>query len=153
MAAGNGLTSVKDTEITKQLIATAAGKFSDNSAAGANWIGLSSTQVTTTKVAANFTEWTSGSDGSYARIAMGAAGAGWSLAAFVTGTGVVMSNTSQLAFAAVTSNAQTLFSVGFFDALTSGILDWFADLGSSQAVAIGIIVQFNASTDINLTVL
>src|SRR6266403_3634614 len=146
MAAGNGVTSVKDTEVAKQIIALASGKYSDNSAAGANWIGLSSTHVTTTKVAGNFTEWTSGSDGSYARIAMGAAGVGWTIAAFVTGTGVVLSNTSQLAFAAVTSNAQTLFSVGFFDALTVGNLDWFADLSSSQAVAIGIIVQFNAST-------
>ena len=150
MAAGNGLTAYGDTAIVKTLIALATNKFQD-SGGGANWIALYATQFTVA-AKAGATEWTSGSDTSYARVAVGAAGVGWTIVAWAA-TGTVFNNTSQLAFAAVSGTAQTLFSVGFCDALTAGNIAWFADLASSQAVALGIIVQFNAATDIIFTLL
>jgi hypothetical protein len=148
--AANGLTAYGDTAIVKTLIALATNKFQD-SGGGANWIALYSTAFTVaTKAGA--TEWTVGSDTAYARVAVGAAGIGWTIVAWAS-TGTVFNNTSQLAFAAVTGTAQTLFSVGFCDAITTGNVAWFADLASLQAVALGIIVQFNAATDIIFTLL
>lgn len=151
-AAGSGLTAYGDTAMIKTLIALATNKFQD-SGGGANWIALYSTQFTlATKAGA--VEWTAASDTfPYARVAMGAAGTGWIINAFVGGTGTMIQNVSQVAFGAVAGNAQTLFSVGFCDALTAGNVAWFADLGSIQPVAIGIIVQFNSQTDINFTLL
>jgi hypothetical protein len=150
MAAGSGLTAYGDTAIVKTLVALATNKFQD-SGGGANWIALYSLQGTVaTKTPTS--EWTSGSDTAYARVAVGAAGIGWTIVAWAS-TGTVFNNTSQLAFAAVTGAAQTLFSVGFCDAVTAGNIAWFADLGSTQAVALGIIVQFNAATDIIFTLL
>ena len=148
--AANGLTAYGDTAIVKTLIALATNKFQD-SGGGANWIALYST-VFGAATKAGATEWTSGSDTTYARIAVGAAGVGWTITAWAS-TGTVFQNTSQLAFAAVATTAQSLFSVGFCDALTAGNVAWFADLAAMQAVAIGIIVQFNSLTDIVFTLL
>ena len=156
MAAGQGLTAVADLAIVNTIIAKSGqyGSSTGGNTTGSNWIGLSSTQLTTTKAIANATEWTAASDTApYARVAMGASGAGWTLTAFVANTGVQINNTNQLQFLGVAGTAQTLNSVLFCDALTAGNIDWFYDLSSPQAVAIGIVVQFNALTDIQLIVL
>jgi hypothetical protein len=145
MAAGNGLTAAADTGWMKSILGVSGG-FSIPSTNGL-YIALYTTQFTTAKSGA--TEWTSASDTSYARVQVGVSG--WTIAAFVTGTGVVASNTNQLAFAAVAGTGQTLFSVGLCDALTTGNIIWMADLVSSSSVGVGIIVQFNASTDIQVT--
>jgi hypothetical protein len=147
MAAGNGLTAALDTATMKLLLGVASPGYSSPTTNGL-YISLWTTQFTTSKAGA--TEWTTTSDTApYARVNVTTTG--WTIAAFVTGTGVVASNTNQLAFTAVAGNAQTLFSVGLNDALTAGNVVWMADLASSSSVAIGIIVQFNASTDIQLT--
>lgn len=147
--AGQGLTSAQDLNIAQQLLGVAGTAYPTLTTNGV-YIGLSNTQITTTKLLANFTEWVVGSDTTYARVNIPITG--WTLTAFVALTGVIYNNTAQYQFAAVATTAQTLQSVGFFSALTAGTLCWFFDI-TSVAVAVGIIVQFNALTDIQLTVL
>jgi hypothetical protein len=77
---------------------------------------------------------------------MGATGAGWTIAAYANGTGVVWNNTNTITQPAVAGTGQTLFAVGFCDALTVGNIDFFADLASSVAVAVGVQVILSAST-------
>jgi hypothetical protein len=150
-APGSGLTAAADATISNTLLAKSGGY----SGTGANWCALYTTQFTAA-AKAGATEWTSGSDGSYARQAMGASGAGWTVNAYVSATGCVFWNNTTFNFPAVTSNAQTLFSVAFCDALTSGNIQIFSDLAASDAVAIGIQVQFNTTgsqtSDIAFTV-
>jgi hypothetical protein len=146
MAAGSGLTAAADLTVTKTLIAASGGYGTT----GANWVAIYTTQFTAA-AKSGATEWTSASDTTYARQAMGASGAGWTVGSYVSATGVAFNNTNQIQFAAVATNAQTLFSVGFCDALTAGNIDLFSDLASSSSVAIGIQVQFNATTDIIFT--
>jgi len=147
MAAGSGLTAAADLTVARTLVAQASGY----SATGANWVALYTTQFTAA-AKAGATEWTSASDTSYARQAMGASGAGWTMGAYVSATGVAFNNNAQVQFPAVSGNAQTLFSVGFCDALTSGNIQLFSDLANSNAVALNVNVQFNANTDIVFTI-
>lgn len=147
MAAGSGLTAAADLTIAKTIVAQSGGYGST----GANWVALYTTQFTAA-AKAGATEWLASSDTSYARQAMGASGAGWTMGSYVSATGVAFNNNAQVQFPAVSGNAQTLFSVGFCDALTAGNIDLFSDLATSVAVALGVNVQFNANTDIVFTI-
>jgi hypothetical protein len=147
MAAGSGWTAAADLTIARTTVAQASGY----SATGANWVGLFTNQGTAASKTPS-AEWTSASDGTYARQAMGASGAGWTMGAYVSATGVAFNNLNQIQFPGVTLNAQNLFCVGFFDALTSGNCQLFADLAASVPVGLTIQVQFNATTDIIFTI-
>lgn len=147
MAAGSGLTAAADTSITKTIVGVTSGAYSSPSN---NYVALYTTQFTaSTKSGA--TEWSAASDTAYARQAMGATGTGWTIAAYSNGVGVVFTNTNTITQPAVAGTGQTLFAVGFCDALTSGNIDFFADLSSSQSVAVGVSVVFTASTGISFT--
>jgi hypothetical protein len=87
----------------------------------------------------------------YARIyagtsANGVGSSNWTIGAFIASTGVIASNLTQVSFLAASGSAgtQTLTSVCFMSSLTyaSGNLLFFADLGTSQAIAVTIIVAF-----------
>lgn len=92
-------------------------------------------------------EWLASSDTApYARQAMGAAGVGWTVAAYASGVGVVWKNTNTLTQPAVAGTAQTLFACGWMDALTAGNCMFFIDLGSSDGVGIGTNVVLTALT-------
>lgn len=149
MAAGSGLTAAADLTVARTLVAQASGY----SATGANWVALFTTQFTAA-AKAGATEWSSASDTTYARQAMGASGAGWTMGSYVSATGVAFNNTNQIQFPAVATTAQNLYSTGFCDALTAGNIQLFSDLPgvSATPVAIGIQVQYNATTDIIFTV-
>ena len=119
-------------------------------------ISLHTAQLGTAKVSAS--EWTTTNSG-YARIYAGTNGTGigsasWSVAAFVSGTGVIATNATQVSFPAASGSAYpiTLYSVGFWNNITvgSGNLLFFADLGTSQSIASTIIVAFFVS-DISFT--
>lgn len=150
MPAGSGLTAAADLSVANTLLAKASGGYSTT---GANWVALYTTQFQSTAKAGGV-EWSAASDTSYVRQAMGAAGAGWTVNAYVTSTGVMFQNTNQVLFPAVATTAQNLYSVGFCDALTAGNIQLFSDLPGAAAtpVALGIQVQFNALTDIQFTV-
>lgn len=143
MAAGSGLTAAADLSITNTLVALASGTYGTT---GGNWWACYTTQFTAaTKTGA--TEWLAASDTApYARQAMGAAGVGWTIAAYASSTGVVWKNTNTLTQPAVAGTGQTLFACGWCDALTSGNIDYFIDLAASQAVNIGTAVILTAST-------
>lgn len=101
------------------------------------YVACYSTQFTnSTKAGA--TEWTTASDGAYARQQVGAAGANWTIAAYSNGSGVVFSNTNTISFPAVTLNNQTLNSIGLVDTVgpTGGNINIFADLSSPVTVNI-----------------
>jgi|SRR5271165_590546 len=155
MAAGSGLTAAADTIATKTVTGQAGG-FSTGtpaSSTGANWVSLYTTQFSAA-AKAGATEWLVASDGAYARQPMGATGAGWTINAYVSATGVQFFNNNSLAnplaFPAVTLNAQNLYSVGFCDAITAGNIILFSDLpgGAATPVSIGIQVQFNTTGSI-----
>jgi hypothetical protein len=146
--AGQGLTSAQDLTLANTILGIAS-PYTSPSTNGI-YLGTSNTQVTTTKVAANFTEWLIASDTNYARSNISITG--WTLTAFATGVGVIYNNTAQIQMATVAGAGQTLQSVGAWSALTSGTLLWFFDV-ISVGVAVGIFVQFNALTDVQLTVL
>src|SRR5258708_7359737 len=85
------------------------------------YISLHTAQLGAAKVTAS--EWTTVNSG-YARIPAGTNGTGigsgtWSVAAFVSGTGVVATNNTQVSFPAASGTAYpiTLFAVGFFSAI------------------------------------
>jgi hypothetical protein len=141
----SGLSSPADTSVLSTILGFTSGTYAGGTIVA---ISLHTAQLGTAKVTAS--EWTTTNSG-YARIYAGTSGTGggtnnWTLAAFVAGTGVVASNKTQVSFPAATGSAYpiTLFSVGFWDNLTvgSGNLDWFADLASSQSIALNIIVAF-----------
>lgn len=150
MAAGSGLTAGSDLFITNTLIALATNKYQDagnDAGTGSNWWGCCTNQFTAAaKTLATAVEWLVASDTAYARQPMGAAGVGWTVAAYASSTGVVWKNTSTLTQPAVLGANQSLFSCGWFNALTSGVCDLFIDLGSAQAVNIGTAVILTAST-------
>jgi hypothetical protein len=147
MAAGSGLTAAADLTITKTIIAASGGYGTT----GANWVALYTTNFTAA-AKAGAVEWTSASDTTYVRQAMGASGAGWTVGSYVSSTGVAFNNTNQIQFPGVSGNGQTLGSTGFCDALTAGNVNLFSDVnGTLPTVAIGIQVQFNATTDIIFT--
>jgi hypothetical protein len=154
MAAGSGLTATADNLAAITFVAKTGG-FSTGSPAtstGANWVSLYTNQGTAASKAPS-SEWTSASDTSYARQAMGAAGAGWTIGAYVSATGVAFNNNAQVQFPAVSGNAQTLNCVGFCDAITAGNIILFSDTSTANiGVALGVNVQFNATTDIVFTV-
>ena len=151
MAAGSGLTAAADLTITNTLIALATNKYQDagnDAGTGANWWSIYTTQFTLA-LKAGATEWTTALDTTpYARQAMGAAGIGWTVAAYASSTGVVWKNTNTLTQPAVAGNNQTLFAVGFCNTIgpTGGVVDLFIDLGVSQAVNIGTAVILTAAT-------
>jgi hypothetical protein len=142
MAAGSGLTAAADSSLTLTIQGVTASAYTTPTN---NYWACYTTQFTaSTKSGA--TEWLVANDGAYARQAMGATGAGWTTAAYANGVGVVWKNTNQLTQPAVTLNNQTLFACGWCDALTSGNIDFFIDLGASQAVNIGTAVILTALT-------
>lgn len=152
MAAGNGFSAYADTAMIKTFIALAAGKFQD-AGGGSNWVGLATGNCTVaTKAIATGVEWLVSSDTTYARQAMGAAGIGWTVVAWAS-TGTVMNNTNAIAFPGVATNAQTLGSVCFFDAITVGNMTWFMDIASPGGVGLTIVVNFIAAVDIIFTLL
>jgi hypothetical protein len=149
MAAGSGLSAAADLTITNTIIALATNKYQDagnDAGTGANWWALYTTQFTAaTKAGA--TEWLAASDTApYARQPMGAAGVGWTVTAYASGVGVVWKNTNTLTQPAVLGAGQTLFAIGFCNAVTAGVVDTFIDLGASQAVNIGTAVILTAAT-------
>lgn len=150
MAAGSGLSASGDLWVTNQLIALATLKVSDQSPAGGNWWALFTNQFTAAaKTVATAVEWlTSGDTAPYARQAMGAAGVGWTVAAYSSGVGVVWKNTNTLTQPAVAGTAQTLFACGWMDAIgpTGGNCLFFIDLTSSDGVGIGTNVVLTALT-------
>jgi hypothetical protein len=141
---GNGLTAVADSAITKTVLGVTSGAYTTPTN---NYVALYNTQFTSSSKAGG-TEWTSSSDGSYARQAMGATGTGWTIAAYANGTGVIWKNSNPINFPAVTLNAQTLYAIGFCDALTAGNINFFVDLANNGqlSVPIGISVVFPALT-------
>ena len=120
-------------------------------------VSLHSGAIGTNKV--SVTEWTSGANANtnyLVRLSMGVGSANWSVAAFVAGTGVVAGNAVQQAFfspGGLTGTGSNILAVALQDALAvgAGNLLWFADI-SSQAVATGIIVQFNTGSPSDITV-
>ena len=76
------------------------------------------------------------------------AGAGWTVTAYASGTGVVWNNTNTLTQPAVAGTAQTLYSCGWCDTVgpTGGNINFFIDLGSSDGVGIGTNVVLTALT-------
>jgi hypothetical protein len=131
---GSGLTAATDSSITKYVVGVTSGAYSTPAN---NYVALYSNQFTSS-TKAGATEWSSASDTTYARQAMGATGSGWTIAAYVNGTGVVWSNTNAINFPAVASNAQTLYSIGFCDALTVGNINFFCDLANSGQLTVPI---------------
>lgn len=134
MAAGAGWTAAADASITRTVVGVSSGSYTSPTTNGL-YVGCFSTQFTSS-TKAGATEWTTGSDGSYARQQVGAAGANWTIAAYANGAGVVFSNTNTITFPAVTLNNQTLFSVGLVDTVgpTGGNINIFADLSTSVPV-------------------
>lgn len=147
MAAGSGLTAAADASLTRTIVGVTASAYVTPTN---NYVALYTTQFTAASKA-GATEWTSASDTAYVRQAMGATGAGWTIAAYSSGVGVVWTNTNTITQPAVAGTSQTLFAVGFCDAASAGNIDFFADLSASQAVAIGVQVVFTASTGITFT--
>lgn len=144
MAAGSGLVSAADTSITNTIIGAGSGYTTPTN----NWWALYTTQFTAA-AKSGATEWTTALDTApYARQPMGASGAGWTVAAYASGVGVVWKNTNTLTQPAVAGNNQTLFACGWCDTVgpTGGNVDFFIDLGVSQAVNIGTAVILTAST-------
>lgn len=147
MAAGSGLTAAADASITRTIVGVSSGAYA---APANNYCALYTTQFTaSTKTGA--TEWLAASDTNYARQAMGAAGIGWTIAAYSNGVGVVWNNTNTITQPGVAGSVQTLFAVGFCDALTAGNIDFFVDLGTSQSVGIGVNVVLAAGTGVTFT--
>lgn len=138
--AGSGITAAADLALTRTVVGVTSGAYVTPTN---NWVALYSTQFTA-QAKAGATEWTTASDTApYARVAMGAAGAGWTIAAYVSGTGVVFSNTNQITFTAVAGNAQTLYAVGWCDSVgpTGGNVDFFVDLANNAQLSVPITVQ------------
>lgn len=138
MAAGSGLTAQTDLSLTKTLVGVSSGAYSPPAN---NWVALFTTQFTAA-AKAGATEWLVSSDTTpYARQPQGAAGSGWTINAYTSGTGVFWTSNAQTTQPAVQGNAQTLYAVGWCDSVgpTGGNVNFFADLptGSSQPVAIG----------------
>jgi hypothetical protein len=148
MAAGSGLTAGVDTGITNTLIALASSKYQDTSTTGGNWWGCCTNQFTAAaKTLATAVEWLVASDTAYARQPMGAAGIGWTVAAYVASTGVVWKNTNTLTQPAVLGANQSLFSCSWHDQLAvGGNCQYFIDLAAAQAVNIGTAVILTALT-------
>lgn len=146
MAAGSGYTAVADASITRTLVGVVSGAYTTPSTNGM-YCALYTTQFTAaTKAGA--TEWTTGSDTAYARQQMGTSPAfGWTIGAYVSGTGVQWNNTGAVTQPAVAGANQTLFSVGWVDIVTlgSGNINFFVDLTTSLSVLIGIQVVLAAS--------
>lgn len=144
MAAGAGLTAAADATLANTIVGKGGGYSSPTTN---NWVGCFSTQFTaSTKAGA--TEWTTGSDTAYARVPMGAAGAGWTIGAYVSASGVTFTNTNTLTGPTVAGANQTLFSIGVLDTVgpTGGNVDFFADLSTSLSVNIGATVILPATS-------
>jgi hypothetical protein len=153
MAAGSGLTAAVDLTLTRTIVGATSPYTSPSG--GAMWCSLYSTQFTAaTKAGA--TEWTTGSDTNYARQALGTGGtntSGWTINAYASGTGVVITNFATLTQPAP-SSSQTLNAVGFCDTVgpTGGNIDLFADLPSPQTVNTGVQVIIAATTGAVFTI-
>jgi hypothetical protein len=146
MAAGSGLTAVADTSITNTLTGTTGGFASPTTNL---YVGCATNNLTaSTKSITTGVEWLVASDTAYVRQAMGANGAGWTIAAYVNGTGVVWKNVNTITQPAVAGAGQTLGAVFWNDGVgpTGGNFVYFADLASPVSVAIGISVVLAASS-------
>ena len=144
MAAGSGLTAPSDLTLTKTIIGAGSAYTTPTN----NWWALFTGQFTASTKALP-TEWLTASDTApYARQAMGASGAGWTVAAYSNGVGVVWNNTNTLTQPAVAGSGQTLFACGWMDAVgpTGGNCNFFIDLAASQAVNVGTSVILTAAT-------
>jgi hypothetical protein len=150
MAAGSGLTATADLTITNTLIALATSTYSSfGGVAGGNWWACYTNNFTAAaKLASTAVEWTTASDTNYARQAMGAAGVGWTVTAYASGTGVVWKNTNTLTQPAVAGTSQTLGACGWCDTIgpTGGNSVFFIDLASTDGVGIGTNVVLTALT-------
>jgi len=149
-AAGNGLTAQTDGSITNTLIGKAGGYTSPTN----NWVGCFTGNFTAAaKSAATAVEWLVANDGAYARQAMGASGAGWTVNAYLSGTGVVWTNTNTITQPAVTLNAQTLGAIGLMDSVgpTGGNANFFIDVASPLSVAVGVNVILSGGGSPGLT--
>ncbi len=152
MAASSGLTAAA----TGTLVNTIVGLGSGYTTPTNNWWALFTNQFSAaTKAASTGVEWLVGSDTAYARQAMGATGAGWTIVAWATGVGTQFKNTNTLTQPAVTGTAQTLFACGWMDTVgpTGGNCDFFIDLTSSDGVGIGTNVVLTALTGAIFSVL
>ncbi len=149
-----GLSAIYDQGAVKYSLGFATTNLPTKPAAIA--ISLHSSAIGTAKVSAS--EWTNGgaANTNYTtRASVGIDSTNWTVAAFLAGTGVVANNANQVQMfggAGLTGTGNNIVAVGLQDSATigAGNLLWFADI-TSQAVATGIIVQFNAGTDITLT--
>jgi len=145
-APGDGLTAATDLSLTYYIVGATTGSYTPP---GNNYIACYSSQFTN-GIKAGATEWSTLSNTTYARQAMGANGTGWTIGAYVNGTGVAWTNTNLIYFPKVASNAQTLYSVAGCDALIAGTgnVNFFCDLPNSGqlSVPIGINVVLPAST-------
>jgi len=147
MAAGSGFTAAADASISRTIVGVTSGAYSTPSTNGM-YAGCFNTQFTAA-AKAGATEWTTASDGSYARQQMGVSTAfGWSIAAYVNSTGVVWNNSNTITFPAVTLNNQSLAALGWIDVVTlgSGNINFFYDLSAALSVNIGSNVILNPST-------
>lgn len=143
---GNGVSAAADSTLVNTIIGKSGGYTSP---ANTYFACYNSEFSNSSKAGA--TEWTTTSNPAYARVPMGASGAGWTVAAYVNGTGVSWSNTNAVFQPPVQTNSQTLWSLGFCDALTAGNVDFFVDLNDAMTIAVGFCVLLPASTGVVLT--
>jgi len=121
------------------------------------WCSLYTNNFTAaSKSPATGVEWLTSSDTAYARQSLGTSGtntSGWTINAYASGTGVVFTNFATLTQPAVAGTAQTSGAVGFTDTVgpTGGNVDLFVDLGTPQAVAVGVQVVLSATTGVSFT--
>jgi len=150
---GFGLTATSDLSLTKTIVGVTSGAYTTPSN---NYLACFSTQFTN-GAKAGATEWATSSNPSYARVAMGATGTGWTIAAYASGVGVVWNNTNTLLVPAVQSNNQTLYAIAFCDSATigAGNIDFFIDMPNSGqlTVLVGLNVVLPAGTGAVFTTL
>lgn len=133
-AAGSGLTAAADLTISKTIIGASGGYSSPTN----NWVACYNTQFTAA-AKAGATEWTTASDTNYARQAMGASGAGWTVNAYSSGVGVLWTNINQITQPAP-SSTQTLNALGWCDSVgpTGGNINFFCDTASPLTINTGV---------------
>lgn len=128
----SGLTATTDTKLVRTIVGATGGY----SPLPANIYAALFGTIFGNQIKSGALEW---SDSAYVRQLIGATGAGWTIAAYANGTGVVWSNTNSVIFPAVIVT-QTLASIGFCDAASVGNINFFVDLAATLSVPVGISV-------------
>lgn len=146
---GYGLTAATDASIVRTLLGVSSGSYS---VPANNYFACYSTQFTNA-AKAGATEWSNSVNTNYARVAMGAGGAGWSIAAYANGQGVIWSNLNNVISPTVIGANQAFYGLGFCDSGTigGGNVNFFIDLLTQLTIAIGQCVLLPAGTGASFT--